>query len=272
MNQTKDIAAQIRYTLCQVSQRTRTPHLGSSLSCVDLLVSLYWQQLNIDPEQPNSPDRDYFLLGKGHAASAIYTTLAYRGFFPVDDLFEHGQTDSIFEEHPGVNSPSGIETVSGSLGHALSLASGMALSSKIQNKNNQFYVLMGDGEINEGTVWEAAMFAAGQGLNNLVAIIDFNKLQGTGESCEIMHLEPLEEKWKAFGWHTIRVNGHDHDALNTAFAQAKTWDGPVCIVADTVKGKGISFMENDNNWHYRIPTEEEVLLAGEELGLAKEQL
>ena len=272
MNPIKDIAAQIRYTLCQVSQQTRTPHLGSCLSSIDVLVSLYWNHLNIDPKQPNKEDRDYFLLGKGHAASAIYTTLAYKGFFPKADLFEHGKTGSVFEEHPGIHAPAGIETVSGSLGHALSLAAGMALSCKVQNKNNQFYVLMGDGEINEGTVWEAAMFAAGKKLNNLVAIVDFNKLQGTGASCEIMHLEPLEKKWEAFGWHTIRVDGHDLEALDSAFNQAKNIDGPVCIVADTVKGKGISFMENDNNWHYRIPTEEEVLQAGRELGLSEELL
>lgn len=261
------IAARIRHTLCQVSQQTKTPHLGSCLSCIDLLTSLYWRHLNVDPAQPNKDDRDYFLLSKGHAASALYTTLAYRGYFGIEQLFEHGQTNSQFEEHPGINSPNGVEAVSGSLGHALSLASGMALSTKIQNKTNRFYVLMGDGEINEGTVWEAAMFAAGQKLNNLVAIIDFNKLQGTGESCQIMHLEPLEEKWRSFGWHTIRIDGHDLTAIDNAFTEARQQDKPVCIVADTVKGKGISFMENDNNWHYRIPTVEEVAKAEIELGL-----
>lgn len=261
-------AAQIRHTLCDVSSKTKTPHLGSCLSCVDILVSLYWQTLNIDPNKPKMANRDYLLLSKGHAASALYTALAYRGYFDIDSLYEHGQTNSQFEEHPGVNAPNGIESVSGSLGHALSLATGMALSTKLQNLDNRFYVLMGDGELNEGTIWEAAMFAGGKRLNNLVAIVDFNKLQGTGESCEIMHLEPLEDKWRAFGWHTIRIDGHDINALNTAFESAKKQSLPVCIVADTIKGKGISFMENDNNWHYRIPTAEEVSLAKEELGLA----
>ncbi|TMP43505.1 transketolase [Pseudoalteromonas citrea] len=257
----------MRLTLCDVSNKTKTPHLGSCLSCIDILTSLYWHALNIDPLQPKLATRDYFLLGKGHAASALYTTLAYRGFFKKDALYEHGQTGSQFEEHPGINGPSGIESVSGSLGHALSLATGMALSAQIQNKSNRFYVLMGDGEINEGTVWEAAMFAAGKKLNNLVAIVDFNKLQGTGESCDIMHLEPLEEKWRAFGWHTIRLDGHDINALNAAFEEAQKQSQPVCIIADTIKGKGISFMENDNNWHYRIPKTEEVERAKEELGL-----
>lgn len=261
------LAAQIRYTLCQVSEQTKTPHLGSSLSCVDLLTCLYWQHLNIDPSTPHKADRDYFLLGKGHAASALYTVLAYRGYFPKEHLFTHGQTNSQFEEHPGVDSPNGVEAVSGSLGHALSLATGMALSKKIQNQSNRYYVLLGDGEINEGTVWEAAMFAAGQKLSNLTVMIDFNKLQGTGESCQIMHLEPLEEKWRSFGWHTIRIDGHDLAAIDNAFLEARQQSKPVCIVADTVKGKGISFMENDNNWHYRVPNSEEVKQASKQLGL-----
>ena len=267
MNQ-RTTAAHIRYTLCDVSSQTKTPHLGSCLSCVDILTALYFGMMNIDPSEPKTSERDYFLLGKGHAASALYTTLAYRGYFSVESLYLHGQTGSQFEEHPGVNAPNGVETVSGSLGHALSLATGMAVSCRLQNRTNRFYVLMGDGEINEGTVWEAAMFAAGKKLSNLTTIVDFNKLQGTGESCNIMHLEPLEAKWQSFGWHTVRVNGHDLDALNSALALAGTVDKPLCIIADTVKGKGISFMENDNNWHYRIPTEEEVAAAKEELRIS----
>ena len=268
MTNLESIAANIRHTLCDVSCQTKTPHLGSCLSSVDILTTLYWEILNVNPDNPKSSERDFFLLSKGHAASALYTTLAYRGFFKVDDLYQHGQTGSAFEEHPGINAPLGVESVSGSLGHALSIACGMALSTKLNNKNNRFYVLMGDGELNEGTIWEAAMFAAGKALSNLVAIIDFNKLQGTGESCDIMHLEPLEEKWRAFGWYTIRLDGHCLTSLSKAFNEAKQQNKPVCIVADTIKGKGISFMENDNNWHYRIPKVEEVQLAKKELGLA----
>lgn len=259
------ISAKMRHTLCDVSNKTKTPHLGSCLSCVDILTTLYWRILNIDATDPDMPERDYFLMSKGHAASALYTVLAYKGFFDIDALYEHGQDGSQFEEHPGVNAPAGVEVVSGSLGHALPLAAGMALSCLIQKKSNRFYVLMGDGELNEGSIWEAAMFAAGKGLSNLVAIVDFNKLQGTGRSCDIMHLEPLEEKWRAFGWHAVRLDGHDIDGLERALKEADTIEKPVCIIADTVKGKGISFMEDDNNWHYRIPTEDEVQQAAVEL-------
>lgn len=265
----EDICKRIRLTLCQVSQQTKTPHLGSCLSSVELMTALYWNELNIYPENPNHHKRDYFGLSKGHAASLLYTILAYRGYFEVDELFNHGKTGSRFEEHPGINAPLGTELVSGSLGHALGQFTGMALAAKIQNKDNRFYVLMGDGELNEGTVWEAAMFAANQRLNNLVAIVDFNKWQGTGRSEEIFHLEPLEQKWQAFGWHAIRINGHNLEDIQQAFAQANDLnDKPVAIIADTIKGAGVSFMEDDNNWHYRIPTEEEVNVIKEELGLA----
>ncbi len=261
------ISSQIRLTLCDISSKTKTPHLGSCLSCVDILTALYWHALNIDPANPADQDRDYFLLGKGHAASALYTTLAYRGFFPIDNLYHHGKDNTPFEEHSGINSPAGVESISGSLGHALSTAAGMALAQKIKNKQNKFYVLMGDGEINEGTVWEAAMFSSSNKLSNLVAIIDFNKLQGTGRSCDIMHLEPLHEKWTSFGWNTIRVNGHDPEALKSAFDRASNSELPTCIIADTIKGAGVSFMEDDNNWHYRVPTSEEVAKAAIELGV-----
>jgi transketolase len=224
--------------------------------------------MRVMPDDPDYPQRDYFLLGKGHAASALYTTLAYRGYFEPELLYQHGQTGSCFEEHPGVNAPPGVESVSGSLGHALSLATGMALSSKLHGNENRFFALMGDGELNEGSVWEAAMFAPARGLNNLIAIVDFNKLQGTGISTEIMSLEPLHEKWRAFGWHIERLDGHDLNGLITVFDKIRSVDRPVCIIADTIKGKGISFMENDNNWHYRIPTSDEVAQVKMELGVS----
>jgi transketolase len=269
--QLAQISAQMRLTLCRVSQQTGTPHLACSLSCIDLLASLYWQVLHIDPDTPLMVERDYFLLSKGHAASALYTALAYRGFFEIEQLFEHGKDGSPLEEHPGVHAPAGVESVSGSLGHALSLAAGMAVACRIQQQDNQFYVLMGDGELNEGTIWEAAMFIGGHKLSQVTAIVDFNKWQGTGRSCDIMHLEPLEDKWKAFGWQVLRIDGHDLSAIYQAFSTAKTIDQPVCIIADTVKGSGISFMQDDNNWHYRIPTAEEVTLAAQELGLESMQ-
>ncbi len=263
-----ELCKKIRLTLCEVSQQTKTPHLGSCLSSVELLAALYWQELNIDPLNPNKVERDYFALSKGHAASLLYTVLAYRGYFPVKDLYQHGKTGSPFEEHPGVNAPAGVELVAGSLAHALGQFTGMALSAKIKGLSNRFYVLMGDGELNEGTIWEAAMFAAGQKLNNLVAIVDFNKWQGTGRSKDIMHMEPLEDKWTAFGWHSIRVNGHDLSQITEALEEAKTiTDKPIVIIADTIKGAGVSFMEDDNNWHYRIPTEDEVIKIAQELAL-----
>lgn len=260
-----NLAESIRFTLCDVSNKTKTPHLGSCLSSVEILVSLYWKVMNIDPKAPDAEDRDYFLLGKGHAANVLYTTLAYRGYFDIEELYSHGKDNSDFEEHPGVAPPKGVEHISGSLGHALPVATGMALSSKIKSSSNKFYALIGDGELNEGTIWEAALFAAKHNLSNLVAIVDFNKLQGTGPSCEIMQLEPLEKKWEAFGWNTIRVDGHDIDALTQAFVSSNNQNKPTCIIADTIKGKGISFMEGDNNWHYRIPNDNELISIEKEL-------
>lgn len=268
-NQLKNLRKEIRYKLVEVSHFTKTPHLGSCLSSVDLLITLYWRILNLYPDNPKHAERDYFLLGKGHAASALYTVLAYRGFFNIDKLMEHGKDNSAFEEHPGVNAPPGVEAVSGSLGHALSLATGMAKAAKIQDLGNTFYVLVGDGELNEGTIWEAAMFAPAHQLSNLVLVIDFNKLQGTGESCNIMQLEPLDEKFKSFGWFVKRVNGHCLTELEDAFNQCKLQQNkPSVVIADTIKGAGISFMEGDNNWHYRIPSQEELPIIADELGIS----
>jgi len=268
LNELDSISRSIRHKLVDVSNKTKTPHLGSSLSAVDLLVMLYWRYINISPNDPSSSERDYFLLGKGHAASALYTVLAYRGFFSKECLYEHGCDNSKFEEHPGIHSPLGVEMPSGSLGHALSLATGMALTAKIKKQTNRFIALLGDGELNEGTNWEALMFAAKHQLDNLVVIVDFNKLQGTGRSCDIMQLESLDDKFSAFGWKVFRIDGHDLNSIDNAYKSALSFKGgPVAIIADTIKGKGISFMEDDNNWHYRIPTEDEVSLAAKELNV-----
>jgi transketolase len=267
-NDLESICRAVRYKLAEVSCKTGTPHLGSCLSAVELLVTLYWQYLRIEPSTLADPNRDYFLLGKGHAASLLYTVLAYRGFYEPQLLLEHGKDNSMFEEHPGMKAPPGVETPSGSLGHALSLATGMALTTKIKNMQNQFYVLVGDGELNEGTNWEAAMFAAKHKLDNLVLVVDFNKLQGTGRSCDIMELEFLDAKFSAFGWHVERINGHNLDEINTAYNSASSCTGkPSVIVADTLKGAGVSFMEDDNNWHYRIPTLEELDVIAQELNI-----
>lgn len=266
-NELVEQAAAIRFDLVRLSSAKGVPHLACALSCVDILTVLYWQEMNIEPQVPRMQNRDLFYLGKGHAAAALYTTLAHRQFFPVSDLEKLGEDGSVLEEHPGIHAPPGVEHVSGSLGHALSLATGRALASKIKGQDKRHFVLLGDGETNEGTVWEAAQFAPAHQLSNLVVIIDFNKLQGTGRSCEIMSLEPMQDKWRSFGWETTRIDGHDIEALKQAFKAAKVSNKPVAIIADTIKGKGISFMEDDNNWHYRIPTSEEVAQAKKELSV-----
>lgn len=259
---------QIRNQLVEISLRNKVPHLACSLSCVDILYTLYFQIMNIKPKEPEWTGRDRFLLGKGHAAAALYSVLGFRGYYPKEDVFQIGQNGSAFEEHPGLNSPPGVENISGSLGHALGLATGMAKAAKLTGSNSHFYVLLGDGELNEGTNWEAAMFAPAHQLDNLTVVVDFNKLQGTGRSCDIMQLEPLHEKWQSFGWHTHRVNGHDNDSLVRVLSKNNRVTGkPTAVIADTVKGAGVDFMADDNNWHYRIPTQQELELVRKQLEL-----
>ena len=261
------IALTIRRRTIETSAHAKIPHLGSCLSCIELLTALYWQELNINPETPNSRDRDRFVLSKGHGAPVLFQVLAERGFFPVEKLADFGKPGSVFHEHPP--KPGyipGVEAATGSLGHGLPMALGMAIAQRIQGSKNRSYALLSDGECNEGSIWEAAMFAGGQGVSNLTAIIDYNKWQATGRSQDVMALEPLAKKWEAFGWHTQQINGHDFDsiikALNSARSETKK---PSVIVADTIKGKGISFMEDDNNWHYRTPNAEELEAALREL-------
>jgi transketolase len=262
------IINQVRHQLVDLSHQNKVPHLACALSCVDILYALYFHAMTIKPSEPNYAQRDRFLLGKGHAAAALYCMLAQRDFFSPDDVYSLGQDSSAFEEHPGVNSPPGVDNISGSLGHALGLATGMAKASKIKGTKGHFYTLVGDGELNEGTNWEAAMFAPAHRLDNITLIVDFNKLQGTGRSCEIMQLDDLAEKWRAFGWNTLEIDGHDVEQLKAALSSDSSVAGkPKAIVAHTVKGAGISFMQDDNNWHYRIPSLEEVELSAKELGL-----
>lgn len=261
------ISNKIRGKIVEMSHQSRSPHLGSALSCVDILVTLYWKILNINPSDFNDPTRDRFILSKGHAAQAIYTTLAYRGFFPINLLNSYVQNGSHLAEHPAAFCVPGIEAATGSLGHGLPIGVGMALSTKIKGNNFRVFVLMGDGECNEGSVWEAAMFASSKKLNNLFLIIDYNKWQATGRSQEIMSLEPLKKKWEAFGWDSYEVDGNDLNSLISIFEKTNHNDKPTAIIAHTIKGKGISFMEDDNDWHYRIPTEEELKKAKIELKL-----
>jgi transketolase len=262
------IAARIRARVIEMSHAAETPHLGSSLSCVDLLVATYWGPLRIDPQRPLDPDRDRFILSKGHAATALYAVLAERGFFDPALLETYDTDGGALPEHPGLQCVPGVEAATGSLGHGLPLALGMALAARIQGRPSRQFVLMSDGECEEGSVWEAAMFAPAQKLDRVVVMIDYNKWQATGRSDEIMALAPLAEKWRAFGWDACEVDGHDLSAVLAAISREPDGTGrPRVIVAHTVKGKGVSFMEDDNNWHYRIPTADEVRRARVELGL-----
>jgi transketolase len=251
-----------------MSHAAASAHLGSSLSCLDILTVAYWRVLNVDPHNPAAPLRDRFILSKGHAAMAIYAALSMRGFFPEAELGTYNQDGGRLAEHPPANQLPGVEAATGSLGHGLPIGCGMALAGRINRQDYRVYALLSDGENNEGSVWEAAMFAAGQGLHNLCAIIDYNKWQATARSNETLALAPLADKWRAFGWDAHEVDGHDIDALEQLMSKVPNGSGkPVAIIAHTVKGKGVSFMEDDNNWHYRAPTADEVARAHEELGL-----
>jgi len=262
-------ALTLRQRVVTTSASAKIPHLGSCLSCVELLVQLYWQELRIDPLNPEDPDRDRFLLSKGHGAPILFQVLAERGFYPLERLEDFGKPGSVFHEHPPKPGYiAGIEAATGSLGHGLPMALGMALAARIQKRPTRCYALLSDGECNEGSIWEAAMLAAAQKVDTLTAIIDFNKWQATGRSQEVMALDPLAAKWEAFGWHAQEINGHDFKAIDQALESARAeTTRPSVIVAHTVKGKGISFMEDDNNWHYRTPNAQELEAALAELEL-----
>lgn len=230
-------------------------HIASILSVADIVAVLYSEVLHFDPLDPKMPDRDRFILSKGHAGAAIYAALAEKGFFAVDQLKTHYQNGSILSGHVSHKGVKGVEFSTGSLGHGLPVAAGMAQAAKLDGKNHRVYVVMGDGECDEGSVWEAALYANHYTLNNLVAIIDHNKMQSLDFCENTLKLSPFADKWKSFGWNVIDIDGHDHNALRDAFTQAKVSDRPTVIIANTVKGKGISFMEFDILWHYRFPHE-----------------
>lgn len=262
------LSRRIRFKLVQMSHTAGTPHLGSALSCVDILVAAYWNVLRIDPRKPDDPLRDRCILSKGHAASALYATLAQKGFFPADWLNHFAQHRSPLPEQPSPHCAPGVELATGSLGHGLPVGLGMALAARIQQQDYRVFVIMSDGECNEGSVWEAALFAPAKQLEKLAVVVDYNKWQATGRSNEVMALDPLVKKWEAFGWNALELDGHDLGALSDAMNRVPLGNGkPLAIVAHTVKGKGISFMEDDNNWHYRIPKPEEVEAARKELGI-----
>lgn len=263
-------AARLRGRVIEMSHRAQAAHLASSLSCCDVLAAAYWHALRLDPARPDDPLRDRFILSKGHAAAALYAALAFRGFFDPALLDTYCEDGSKLAEHPPARTLPGVEAATGSLGHGLPLAAGMALAARVQDRRYRVFALLSDGECNEGSVWEAAMFAAGQRLGNLCVIVDYNKWQATARSNDTLALAPLREKWAAFGWDAHEVDGHDAVGLARRMAALPAVpDGrPLALVAHTVKGKGVSFMEDDNNWHYRAPTAAEVQQAHRELGLA----
>ncbi len=262
------MARRIRGHVVAMSHRSGAAHLGSALSCVDILVAACWRVLRLDPGRPDAPDRDRLILSKGHAASALYASLAMRGFFDIERLREFGRPGSSLPEQPSPGCVPGMEWATGSLGHGLSVGAGIVLAGRIQGCDGRTLVVLSDGECNEGSVWEAAMFAAGQTLGRLAAVVDFNRWQATGRSTRTLAIEPLADKFAAFGWRTAEVDGHDIDALAAALAErGETAGPPLAVIAHTIKGRGVSFMEDDNNWHYRVPTAAQVVAAHEELGL-----
>ncbi len=258
-------ACKARISIIEGVHSAKAGHPGGSLSCADILTYLYFKEMNIDPENPQMENRDRFVLSKGHAAPALYGVLAERGFFDKALMKTLRQIGSILQGHPDMKNIPGVDMSTGSLGQGISCAVGMALSSKHFGSGFNVYTILGDGEIGEGQVWEAAMFASSKGLSNLTAFVDNNNLQIDGTIEEVNSSYPIDKKFEAFGWHVITINGHDFDQIEAALAEAKTVDKPVCIIAETVKGKGVSYMENAVNWHGAAPNDELAAKALEEL-------
>lgn len=241
-------------------------HVGSVFSMADILAVLYGRVLNVDPKRPDWPDRDRFVLSKGHAGAGVYAVLAECGFFPVSELTRHCQDGSNFSGHVSHKGVPGVEVSTGSLGHGLSVAAGMAYGATLDGREHRVVVLMSDGECDEGSIWEAVLFAAHHRLDRLTAIVDYNKIQSLKPVPETLALEPFADKWRAFGWHVVEVDGHDHAALEPALRARTATDGkPTCVIAHTVKGKGVSFMENTVLWHYRTARGDEFAAAEREL-------
>ena len=251
------IANDIRIDVIEEVYNAGCGHPGGSLSMADLMTYLYFEEMNVNPKNPKADGRDRFVLSKGHTAPVLYAALAERGFFPKEDLKTLRKTTSYLQGHPDMKGTPGVDMTTGSLGLGFSAACGMALSGKINKKDYRVYTVLGDGESEEGQVWEAAMFAAHYKLDNLVAVLDWNGLQIDGPVAEVMNPTPHDEKFSAFGWHVISINAHDFSEIEAAFAEAKTVKGkPTVIIAKSVKGKGVSYMENACEWHGQAPKED----------------
>lgn len=259
-------ACKIRLGVIEGTFHAKSGHPGGSLSIADDLAYLYWREMKIDPQNPKDPGRDRLVLSKGHTAPALYAALAERGYFPAEELKSLRHVGAMLQGHPDMKHTPGVDMSTGSLGQGVSAACGMALAGKIDNAGYRVYTILGDGEIEEGQVWEAAMFAAHYKLDNLCAIVDNNGLQIDGPVAEVMSPYPITDKFAAFGWHVITVDGHDFDQLEAAFAEARTVKGkPTVLVQTSVKGKGVSFMENQVSWHGSAPNAEQYEQAKKEL-------
>jgi transketolase len=257
-------ARAIRARIVRMAHAGRTPHVASALSCADLVAALYFEALRIDPAAPEDERRDRFILSKGHGCMALYAALAERGFFSEEVLDEYAREGGRLAEHPAPRCVPGIEAATGSLGHGLSLGAGLALAAKIRGQSHRVFVLLSDGECAEGSVWEAALFASARGLDNLVAIVDYNNWSAMGRTSP--YLEPLAEKWKAFGWSCVEIDGHDAGVIVAALSRVPFEPSrPAAVLAHTVKGKGVSFMEDDLEWHYRPPNDNDLKRALEEI-------
>ena len=273
IKQLQATACKVRMGVIEGTHGAKAGHPGGSLSAADMFTYLYFKELNIDPKDPKNENRDRFVLSKGHTAPGLYSALANRGFFPVEDLPTLRHIDSYLQGHPNMNTVPGVDMSTGSLGQGISVAAGMALGAKHQNKSYRVYTLLGDGEIQEGQVWEACMLAAHYKLDNLCVIVDNNGLQIDGPVDKIMSPYPIDEKLKAFGFHVEVIDGHDYNQIEAALNTAKTVKGqPTAILMKTTKGKGVSFMEGQASWHGKAPNDEEYAIAMNELKAALAEL
>ena len=260
------IAYKIRKHAIDGVYSAKSGHPGGSLSIADIMAVLYFEEMNVDPKNPKNPDRDRFVLSKGHCAPALYGALAEKGFIPVEDIVTLRKADSYLQGHPDMKNIPGVDMSTGSLGQGICAANGMALAAKLDNKDYRVYTILGDGECEEGQVWEAAMFAAHYKLDNLVAFLDFNGLQIDGDITKVMNPTPFDKKFEAFGWNVITIDAHNFDEIKAALEKAKECKGmPTLILAKSVKGKGVSYMENNAAWHGAAPNSEQYEIAANEL-------
>lgn len=266
-------ANEIRKGIVTALHSAKAGHPGGSLSATEIFTYLYFEEMNVDPKDPKKADRDRFVLSKGHTAPGLYSTLAQKGFFPKEDLVTLRHTGSYLQGHPDMKHIPGVDMSSGSLGQGISAAVGMAIAGKLDNADYRVYTLLGDGEIQEGQVWEASMLAAHRKLDNLVVIVDNNNLQIDGAITEVNSPYPIDKKFEAFNFHVINIDGNDFDQIDAAFKEARTVKGqPTAIIAKTVKGKGVSYMENQAGWHGKAPNDEEYKIAMEDLEKVGEAL